>query len=87
MTKKTTQTGRELSELLNPGMEDALNARYGHLLPGTPNASYAVVEAQRTGWSVSFRSVPYASDKASELEAKNGRTDWARFLASGWFAD
>jgi hypothetical protein len=26
MTKNTTQIGRELSERLNPGMEDALNA-------------------------------------------------------------
>ncbi|MGB7319275.1 MAG: carboxymuconolactone decarboxylase family protein [Planktotalea sp.] len=34
MTKTTTQIGRELSEQLNPGMENALNARYGHLLPG-----------------------------------------------------
>jgi len=34
MTKNTTQIGRELSEHLNPGMEDALNERYGHLLPG-----------------------------------------------------
>lgn len=30
----TTDIGRKLSEHLNPGMEDALNARYGHLLPG-----------------------------------------------------
>ena len=35
MTESTTQTGKDLSERLNPGMEDALNARYGHLLPGT----------------------------------------------------
>lgn len=34
MTENTTQIGRDLSERLNPGMEDALNARYGHLLPG-----------------------------------------------------
>jgi 4-carboxymuconolactone decarboxylase len=34
MMNDTTLTGRELSERLNPGMEDALNARYGHLLPG-----------------------------------------------------
>jgi len=34
MTKTTTDIGRDLSEALNPGMEDALNARYGHLLPG-----------------------------------------------------
>ncbi len=31
---KTTDTGRELSEELNPGMEAALEARYGHLVPG-----------------------------------------------------
>ena len=30
----TTETGRRLSEELNPGMEAALEARYGHLLPG-----------------------------------------------------
>lgn len=34
LTKNTTDIGRKLSEHLNPGMEDALNARYGHLLPG-----------------------------------------------------
>ncbi|MBF9050016.1 carboxymuconolactone decarboxylase family protein [Roseobacter sp. HKCCD9010] len=30
----TTEVGRALSENLNPGMEAALEARYGHLLPG-----------------------------------------------------
>ncbi|MFK7762076.1 MAG: carboxymuconolactone decarboxylase family protein [Roseobacter sp.] len=30
----TTDTGRVLSEALNPGMEAALDARYGHLVPG-----------------------------------------------------
>ncbi|MEL7460192.1 MAG: carboxymuconolactone decarboxylase family protein [Pseudomonadota bacterium] len=30
----TTETGRTLSEELNPGMETALEARYGHLVPG-----------------------------------------------------
>jgi 4-carboxymuconolactone decarboxylase len=33
MSKSTTDIGRALSEQLNPGMEAALNARYGHLLP------------------------------------------------------
>lgn len=32
--KTTTDIGRELSEKLNPGMEAALEARYGHLVPG-----------------------------------------------------
>ena len=30
----TTETGRALSEDLNPGMEAALEERYGHLVPG-----------------------------------------------------
>ena len=30
----TTEIGRRLSEELNPGMEAALEARYGHLVPG-----------------------------------------------------
>jgi 4-carboxymuconolactone decarboxylase len=34
MSNSTLETGRQLSEQLNPGMEDALKARYGHLLPG-----------------------------------------------------
>ncbi|GLQ35778.1 hypothetical protein GCM10007939_20610 [Amylibacter marinus] len=34
MTDKTTEMGRALSEQLNPGMEEALEARYGHLVPG-----------------------------------------------------
>ena len=33
MTTSKTDIGRDLSEQLNPGMEDALQARYGHLLP------------------------------------------------------
>ncbi len=31
---ETTDAGRALSEELNPGMEAALDARYGHLVPG-----------------------------------------------------
>lgn len=30
----TTEKGRKLAETLNPGMEEALDARYGHLVPG-----------------------------------------------------
>lgn len=76
--------------ILNPGSVgcpayDDDEPVYHHMQTGTPNASYAVVEAQAFGWSISFRSVPYPSDKASELAAQNGRPDWARSLASGWF--
>ncbi|RWR31870.1 carboxymuconolactone decarboxylase family protein [Sinirhodobacter populi] len=34
MSGGTTETGRTLSEKLNPGMEATLEDRYGHLLPG-----------------------------------------------------
>lgn len=32
--KSTTEIGRALAQGLNPGVEDTLDARYGHLLPG-----------------------------------------------------
>jgi predicted phosphodiesterase len=60
---------------------------YHHMQTGNPNASYAVVEVSGDSWSVSFRSVPYRFDKASQLAAKNGRLDWARSLATGWFVE
>lgn len=34
MTDETYEKGKELSEALNPGMEDALRQRYGKLVPG-----------------------------------------------------
>ncbi|MGB3406699.1 MAG: carboxymuconolactone decarboxylase family protein [Jannaschia sp.] len=34
----TYETGKALSEDLNPGMEAALEARYGHLVPGMAEA-------------------------------------------------
>lgn len=38
LTTSTTDIGCELSETLNPGMEQALDARYGELLPGMAEA-------------------------------------------------
>jgi predicted phosphodiesterase len=58
---------------------------YHRMQTGTPNASYAVIENDRDAWIVSFRSVPYASDQASQLAAATGRPDWAHALATGWF--
>jgi predicted phosphodiesterase len=58
---------------------------YHHMQTGTPKASYAVIEGQKCAWTISFRSVPYGADDASKLAARNGRPDWARSLATGWF--
>ncbi|MBT0956669.1 metallophosphoesterase family protein [Alphaproteobacteria bacterium KMM 3653] len=58
---------------------------YHVMQTGTPNASYAVVEKREGAYDVTFRSVPYAAQEASALAARNGRADWARSLATGWF--
>lgn len=34
MSKDTYQRGKTIAESLNPGMEDALKKRYGHIVPG-----------------------------------------------------
>ncbi|MDW3221472.1 MAG: metallophosphoesterase family protein [Paracoccaceae bacterium] len=60
---------------------------YHFMQTGTPNASYAVVERQCGEWAVTFRSVPYAFNAARDLAVKNGRNDWARALATGWFEE
>ncbi|MEP5152650.1 metallophosphoesterase family protein [Planktotalea sp.] len=60
---------------------------YHHMQTGTPNASYAIVERHAKDWNVTFRSVPYRSNEASQLAAQNGRPDWARGLATGWFEE
>lgn len=76
--------------ILNPGSvgcpaydDDA--PVYHHMQTGTPNASYAVVERLHGAWTATFRSIPYAFDKARDLALQNGRDDWARSLATGWF--
>lgn len=67
-----------------PGYDDTAPV-YHIVQTGTPNASYAILEKDPTGWSVTFRSVPYRRDLASAAAAQRGRGDWARALATGWF--
>ncbi len=42
----TLEIGRTLSEQFNPGMEAALEARYGHLLPGMATSTVDFVYGQ-----------------------------------------
>lgn len=67
-----------------PGYDDDTPV-YHHMQTGTPDASYAILERDNDRWSVTLRSVPYRSDIASALAARNGRQDWAHALATGWF--
>ncbi|WP_420566729.1 metallophosphoesterase family protein [Thalassovita sp.] len=76
--------------IINPGSVgcpayDDETPVYHHMQTGTPNASYTVVEKLCGEWTATFRSVPYAMSKASELALRNGRNDWARALETGWF--
>lgn len=50
---------------------------------GSPYARYAICEQTRKGWNVRFRSVEYDRGRAVEMAWRNGREDWARWLATG----
>lgn len=50
---------------------------------GSPLASYAICEKTASGWSITFRLVPYDHMSQSRLAADNGRADWAAGLATG----
>ncbi len=69
-----------------PGYDDDTPV-YHYVQTGTPNASYAVVDAKDGEWDITFRSEPYPAEDASRLAARNGRADWARALATGWFKE
>jgi hypothetical protein len=49
----------------------------------TPHARYALVERTAQGWQVEQVAVPYDWDAASDLAARNGRSEWAFALRTG----
>ncbi|HJV02230.1 MAG TPA: metallophosphoesterase family protein [Burkholderiaceae bacterium] len=51
---------------------------------GSPDARYALVEQVDGGWQCDLIAVPYGHAAMAELARRNGRTDWARALASGY---
>lgn len=51
---------------------------------GTPDASYAILEKDGRGWSVTFRQVPYRSVDMARLARERGRPEWASALETGW---
>ena len=50
---------------------------------GGPEASYAVIELRDGRWLVEHRRVSYDHEAAASLARRNGRVDWARWLATG----
>ena len=49
----------------------------------SPHASYAVLEKDMHGWSVSLRRVAYDHDLPARQAKALGRDDWARAIATG----
>jgi predicted phosphodiesterase len=50
---------------------------------GSPHARYALVSPSPAGWDVQFMAVAYDWERAARLAEANGRSDWARWLATG----
>lgn len=50
---------------------------------GSPHARYAICEKAASGWHVQHRCIDYDFMRASDTAKRNGRLDWARWLASG----
>ena len=51
---------------------------------GTPDARYAILELLPAGWSVTFRHVPYDNEAMAALARRNGDTEFALALSTGW---
>lgn len=74
--------------IVNPGSvglqayEDDLPVR--HLMQtGSPDASYAVLEAKAGEVNIFLIRVPYAAQDAAACAARHGRTDWEKALLTG----
>jgi predicted phosphodiesterase len=50
---------------------------------GSPHARYVMLTETSGGWTMEQMAVPYDWNKASRCARKNGREDWAVWLASG----
>ena len=51
---------------------------------GMPDACYAILEHKPSGWSVTFRYVPYDHASMADMAGRNGVPVWASALATGW---
>jgi diadenosine tetraphosphatase ApaH/serine/threonine PP2A family protein phosphatase len=75
--------------IVNPGSVGCPGFRDTHPFPhlveaGTPDARYAILEAGDGGWQVTFCHVPYDHKAMAALARRNGNTEFAAALATGW---
>ncbi len=74
--------------LVNPGSVGlpayADGCPYPHVMEtGTPHARYSIVCRTEAGWQVENMAVPYDWETAAAVAGRNGRLDWAKWLAAG----
>lgn len=50
---------------------------------GSPHARYAILSKTEHGWQMEHVLVPYDWGKAARVALDNGRSDWARWVATG----
>jgi predicted phosphodiesterase len=75
--------------VVNPGSVGGPGFSYHVPFPhvieaGTPDARYAILELISGSWSVTFRHVPYDHDAMAALARRNGDSEFASALATGW---
>ena len=75
--------------VVNPGSVGSpgfsYNVPFPHLIEaGTPDARYAVLELASGSWRVTFRHVPYDNHAMAALARRNGDSEFAAALATGW---
>ena len=50
---------------------------------GSPHAKYAILNKADSAWQVEHVQVPYDWEKAATVARDNGRSDWAKWIATG----
>jgi diadenosine tetraphosphatase ApaH/serine/threonine PP2A family protein phosphatase len=75
--------------IVNPGSVGCPGFHDTHPFPhiieaGTPDARYAILEWGDGGWRVTFCHVPYDHEAMAALARRNGNTEFASALATGW---
>lgn len=77
--------------VVNPGSVGLPAYRYAkpvaHVVEtGTPDACYAILQRDKSGWSVTFRHVPYESGLMTALALRAKMPEWASALTTGRIA-
>jgi predicted phosphodiesterase len=65
---------------------DGQHPVYHKIETGTPDACYVILERTSSGWSTTFRYVPYDHMSMAEMASRSGAAVWASSLATGWIA-